>query len=186
MLGLHKLHLTTYPNRAKLKYSPCKNLTLTTAIKVVPIFGVVNRAPAFNLHLHIAFFVTPKSDRGAWSLLLLAATVWSFAHLPLGLSDRNNTKYLSDEHFCELKGQCLVFNTHGLSNWSIIELECNDDRIAFAILKSVISLNDVWSWRWLKVLCGASSGGRKPAVLSRMRPFSASDVALSGFDKTWN
>jgi len=24
-----------------------------------------------------------------WSLLLLAATVWSFAHLPLGLSDRN-------------------------------------------------------------------------------------------------
>ena len=26
----------------------------------------------------------------AWSLLLLAATVWSFAHMPLGSSDRNN------------------------------------------------------------------------------------------------
>jgi len=26
----------------------------------------------------------------SWSLLLLAATVWSFAHLPLGLSDRNS------------------------------------------------------------------------------------------------
>jgi len=25
------------------------------------------------------------------SLLLLAATVWSFAHMPLGISDRNNT-----------------------------------------------------------------------------------------------
>ena len=31
-----------------------------------------------------------KSDRGVWSLLLLAATVWSFAHLPLGLSVRNS------------------------------------------------------------------------------------------------
>jgi len=25
----------------------------------------------------------------AWSLLLVAATVWSFAHIPLGISDRN-------------------------------------------------------------------------------------------------
>ena len=30
-----------------------------------------------------------QSDLVGWSLLLLAATVWSFAHLPLGLSDRN-------------------------------------------------------------------------------------------------
>ena len=30
-----------------------------------------------------------KSDHGMWSLLLLAATRWSFAHFPLGLSDRN-------------------------------------------------------------------------------------------------
>ena len=29
------------------------------------------------------------NDRGAWSLLLLAATGWSFAHMPLGISDRN-------------------------------------------------------------------------------------------------
>jgi len=27
-----------------------------------------------------------------WYLLLLAATVWSFAYLPLGLSDRNNIR----------------------------------------------------------------------------------------------
>jgi len=30
-----------------------------------------------------------QSDRGEWSLLLLGATVWSFAHMSLGLSDRN-------------------------------------------------------------------------------------------------
>ena len=30
-----------------------------------------------------------KSDLNRWSLLLLAVTVLSFAHLPLGLSNRN-------------------------------------------------------------------------------------------------
>ena len=30
-----------------------------------------------------------------WTLLLLAATVRSFAHMPLGISDRNNTKALN-------------------------------------------------------------------------------------------
>ena len=30
-----------------------------------------------------------ESDLVGWSLLLLAATVWSFAHMPLGISDRN-------------------------------------------------------------------------------------------------
>jgi len=33
-----------------------------------------------------------ESDLVGWSLLLLAATVRSFAHMPLGVSDRNNTK----------------------------------------------------------------------------------------------
>jgi len=32
----------------------------------------------------------------AWSLLLLAATVRSFAHMPLGISDRNNTYVLGE------------------------------------------------------------------------------------------
>ena len=32
-----------------------------------------------------------KSYHGVWALLLLAATVRSFAHMPLGISDRNTT-----------------------------------------------------------------------------------------------
>jgi len=32
-----------------------------------------------------------KSDLVGWSLLLLAATVRSFAHMPLGISDRNSS-----------------------------------------------------------------------------------------------
>jgi len=32
-----------------------------------------------------------ESDLIGWSLLLLASTVRSFAHMPLGISDRNNT-----------------------------------------------------------------------------------------------
>jgi len=33
-----------------------------------------------------------KRDCDAWSLLLLAATVRRFVHIPLGISDRNNIK----------------------------------------------------------------------------------------------
>jgi len=33
---------------------------------------------------------TSNNKRDAWSLLLLAATVWSFAHMPLGISDCNS------------------------------------------------------------------------------------------------
>ena len=32
-----------------------------------------------------------KHDQGMWYVLFLVATVWSFAHLPLGHSDRNST-----------------------------------------------------------------------------------------------
>jgi len=32
-----------------------------------------------------------KSDHGLWTLLLLAATVWSFAHMTLRIFDRNST-----------------------------------------------------------------------------------------------
>ena len=33
-----------------------------------------------------------KSDHGMWTLLLLAARVRSFAHMPLGISDRNSSR----------------------------------------------------------------------------------------------
>jgi len=35
----------------------------------------------------------------ARDLYLLAATVWSFAHLPLGLSDRNSTSWVRNQVF---------------------------------------------------------------------------------------
>jgi len=44
-----------------------------------------------------------KSDVVRWSLLLLAATVWSFAHLPLGLSDGNKMVLWSG---CEGRVKC--------------------------------------------------------------------------------
>ena len=34
-----------------------------------------------------------ESDLVGWSLLLLAETVWSFAHMPLGISDRNRVNW---------------------------------------------------------------------------------------------
>jgi len=47
-------------------------------------------------HIYVAR-TSNNSDCGAWSLLLLAATVPSFAHLPLGLSDRNTVTF--NTHF---------------------------------------------------------------------------------------
>ena len=43
-----------------------------------------------------------------WTLLLLAATVRSFAHMPLGISDRNNTK-LSPTIYNEIAPMAMVF-----------------------------------------------------------------------------
>jgi len=42
-------------------------------------------------HLLAATLAYAKRDFDAWSLLLLAAAVRSFAHMPLGISDRNTT-----------------------------------------------------------------------------------------------
>jgi len=42
-----------------------------------------------NTIIYVARASNSKRDCGAWSLLLLAATVRSFAHMPLGISDRN-------------------------------------------------------------------------------------------------
>jgi len=44
-----------------------------------------------NTYIDVAWTSNKYSDCGVWSLLLLAATVWSFAHMPLELSDRNNS-----------------------------------------------------------------------------------------------
>jgi len=45
---------------------------------------------------------TNKRDCDAWSLLLLAATVRNFAHMPLGISDRITGKNLL---YCKLKNR---------------------------------------------------------------------------------
>jgi len=42
-------------------------------------------------HIFVARASNNKRDCDAWSLLLVAATVRSFAHMPLEISDRNNT-----------------------------------------------------------------------------------------------
>ena len=46
-------------------------------------------------HIYVAQASNNMSDLVRWTLLLLAATVWSFAHMPLRLSNRNNTKHLN-------------------------------------------------------------------------------------------
>jgi len=43
-----------------------------------------------NTIICVARASNSKRDCDAWSLLLLAATVRSFAHMPLGISDRNS------------------------------------------------------------------------------------------------
>jgi len=47
-----------------------------------------------------------KRDCDAWSLLLLAATVRSFAHMPLGISDRNNRMNLCLNNVCYVTTRC--------------------------------------------------------------------------------
>jgi len=43
-----------------------------------------------NTIIYVARASNSKRDCDAWSLLLLAAMVWSFVHMPLEISDRNN------------------------------------------------------------------------------------------------
>jgi len=47
-----------------------------------------------NTILYVARASNSKSDC-EHDLLLLAATVRSFAHMPLGISDRNNSNYVN-------------------------------------------------------------------------------------------
>ena len=54
-----------------------------------------------------------ESDLVRWSLLLLATTVWSFAHLPLGLPNRNKMVLWPG---CESRVRCTL---HKKNVWSI-------------------------------------------------------------------
>ena len=50
-----------------------------------------------------------------WSLLMLAAMVWSFAHMPLRISDRNRTLLAENfQNVSELNSKHLCFWTHKL------------------------------------------------------------------------
>ena len=54
-----------------------------------------------------------------WTLLRLAATVWSFAHMPLGISDRSTTtRIMQWPRNCLLPFISLNFNWGGLSFWN--------------------------------------------------------------------
>jgi len=47
-----------------------------------------------------------------WTLLLLAATVRSFAHMPLGISDRNTNCYLFIKSQCKCESQFSMHNEY--------------------------------------------------------------------------
>jgi len=49
-------------------------------------------------YIYVAQASNNKRDCDAWSLLLLAATVQSFAHMLLGISDRNTIKVFMLQH----------------------------------------------------------------------------------------
>jgi len=58
-------------------------------------------------YIYVAWTSNNKRDCGSWSLLLLAATVRSFAHMLLGLSDRNSiyAPYISSCTFMQGRTQ---------------------------------------------------------------------------------
>jgi len=55
-----------------------------------------------------------ESDLVGWSLLLLAATVRSFAHMPLGISDRNTSSGVGAQ--CKWDRWVIVSCCNGLGN----------------------------------------------------------------------
>ena len=64
-----------------------------------------------NTVIYVARASNSKRDCDAWTLLLLAATVRSFAHVPLWISDRNSTNSVSFRHSrCSLNDLRFVLN----------------------------------------------------------------------------
>ena len=55
-----------------------------------------------------------------WSLLLLASTVWSFAHLPIGLSDRNKMVLWPG---CEGRARCSLHKKNVRSVRVVLKME---------------------------------------------------------------
>ena len=66
-----------------------------------------------NTAIYVARASNSKRDCDAWSLLLLAATVWNFAHIPLGISDRNKMLLWPG---CEGRAK---FSLHTKNVWSV-------------------------------------------------------------------
>ena len=79
---------TSMPGKVEWKSWCCCNLSVGVGLDVR--FTRNRMYAKNNTHIHVAR-TSNNSDFGMWSLLLLAAKVWNFAHLPFGLSDRNKT-----------------------------------------------------------------------------------------------
>jgi len=65
----------------------CCNFSVSVALNVQ--FTMNGMCVMNNTHILCGVSKQKDNEHGVWSLLLLAATVWSFAHLLLGLSSRN-------------------------------------------------------------------------------------------------
>jgi len=59
-----------------------------------------------------------QSDRSVWSLLKLAATVWSFVHMPLGLSNLNKVVLWPG---CEGRARCRLHKKNVWSVWFVVK-----------------------------------------------------------------
>ena len=92
------------------------------------------------------------SDLVRWSLLLLAATVWSFAHLPLGLSDRN-TMIVITSYYCVILKMVILHDAiktiqNGVLCFSLEKERkpvSQKNKVVF-FQKTWISLNPGFSW----------------------------------------
>ena len=71
---------------------------LSSGVVLIVWFTMNGMCVKNNTIVYVAWASNRKRDCGAWSLLLLAATVWSFAHMLLGISDRNSIIYSHLQH----------------------------------------------------------------------------------------
>jgi len=74
----------------ELFQSYCCNLS--SGVALIVWFTTNGMCVKNNTIIYVARASNSKRDCDAWSLLLLAAAVRSFAHMPLGISDRNSTQ----------------------------------------------------------------------------------------------
>jgi len=62
---------------------------LSGGVALIVWFSTNGMCMKNNTIIYVARASNSKRDCDAWSLLLLAVTVWNFAHIPLGISDRS-------------------------------------------------------------------------------------------------